>query len=185
MHLMDGLTKFRLIESNSSVTLGGIHLCFRPPTGVIAESERATLLPDPRSGTVLVDDLMWTTQDNGSDVDWNVATRYCENLTLDGDTDWRLPTEDELRGIKDLNDGYELTTTIQLGGTPTEIQSTVYTRNPIRLTSIAVWSSRRQGADEAYIVNFTGDQESAIVGYTDIDNGSGPCACEKCNDYEV
>ena len=43
MHLMDGLTKFRLIESKSSVTLGGTHLCFRPPTGVIAESERATL----------------------------------------------------------------------------------------------------------------------------------------------
>ena len=92
---------------------------------MIAESERATLLTDPRSGTALVDELMWTIQDNGSDVDWNEATRYCENLMLGGDTNWRLPTEDELRGLKDLDESYEVTTTIQMRGTPTEIQATV------------------------------------------------------------
>jgi hypothetical protein len=45
--------------------------------------------------------LMWTKEDNGSDVDWNQAREYCSNLKLAGYSDWRLPTIDELQGIDD------------------------------------------------------------------------------------
>src|ERR1700679_4025951 len=45
--------------------------------------------------------LMWTPKDNDADVDWNQASAYCANLRLGGNSDWRLPTIDELQGIYD------------------------------------------------------------------------------------
>lgn len=50
---------------------------------------------DPATG------LIWTAKDNGSEVDWHQATNYCQNLSLGGYSDWRLPTIDELAGIDD------------------------------------------------------------------------------------
>jgi serine/threonine protein kinase len=52
---------------------------------------------DPATG------LMWAKNDNGSDVNWNEATNYCQKLKLDDHSDWRLPTIDELKGIYDAN----------------------------------------------------------------------------------
>ena len=46
-------------------------------------------------------DLMWTSKDNGSDVDWNQATAYCLSLHLEGSSDWHLPTLVELQSIYD------------------------------------------------------------------------------------
>ncbi len=54
---------------------------------------------DPDTG------LMWTKQDNGTNVNWNQAIAYCSNLRLGGYTDWRLPTIDELQAIYDANAG--------------------------------------------------------------------------------
>jgi hypothetical protein len=45
--------------------------------------------------------LMWTTKDNGKDVNWQEAMDYCRNLQLAGYSDWRLPAIDELEGIYD------------------------------------------------------------------------------------
>ena len=44
--------------------------------------------------------LMWTTIDNGKDVDWEDAKRYCKSYRGGGYTDWRMPTKKE---IKQLN----------------------------------------------------------------------------------
>jgi serine/threonine-protein kinase len=52
---------------------------------------------DPATG------LMWAKKDNGSDVNWQQAMDYCQNLQLAGYSDWRLPTLDELQGIYDPN----------------------------------------------------------------------------------
>jgi hypothetical protein len=52
---------------------------------------------DPDTG------LMWTKNDNGSNVNWNQATDYCTKLQLAGYNDWRLPTIEELQGIYDPN----------------------------------------------------------------------------------
>jgi hypothetical protein len=52
---------------------------------------------DPATG------LMWAGKDNGKDVDWQKATKYCRGLRLAGYSDWRLPTIDELKGIYDKN----------------------------------------------------------------------------------
>jgi hypothetical protein len=45
--------------------------------------------------------LMWTAKDNGKDVSWRQATKYCRDLRLAGFSDWRLATIDELAGIYD------------------------------------------------------------------------------------
>ena len=40
--------------------------------------------------------LMWASQDNGKDVDWFTAKKYCEEFEAGGYTDWRLPDIKEL-----------------------------------------------------------------------------------------
>ena len=45
--------------------------------------------------------LMWTRKDNGKDVDWREAMKYCHGLRLNGFSDWRLANLAELQGIYD------------------------------------------------------------------------------------
>ncbi len=62
----------------------------------IANSENGTVL-DTNTG------LMWAAKDNGEDINWSDAKRYCENYRGGGYTDWRLPTQEELEGLYDKN----------------------------------------------------------------------------------
>lgn len=50
---------------------------------------------DPATG------LMWAGKDNGRNVNWGEAKKYCRDLRLGGYADWRLATIEELRGIYD------------------------------------------------------------------------------------
>jgi hypothetical protein len=50
---------------------------------------------DPSTG------LMWASMDNGKDVSWRQAMKYCRDLRFAGFSDWRLPTLAELEGIYD------------------------------------------------------------------------------------
>ena len=50
---------------------------------------------DPATG------LMWAGKDNGRDISWRKATKYCRDLRLGGYADWRLGTIEELEGIYD------------------------------------------------------------------------------------
>ena len=52
---------------------------------------------DPSTG------LMWAGKDNGKDVSWNKAMKYCRDLRLAGYSDWRLASVGELEGIYDKN----------------------------------------------------------------------------------
>lgn len=45
--------------------------------------------------------LMWADEDNGSNINWDNANKYCKNYTVGGYTDWRLPTKNELKGLFD------------------------------------------------------------------------------------
>jgi hypothetical protein len=47
--------------------------------------------------------LMWAARDNGKDVSWNKAIKYCRDLRLAGYSNWRLATVKELQGIYDKN----------------------------------------------------------------------------------
>ena len=67
--------------------------------------------------------LMWTVEDSGSDLNWNQADAYCEELTLEGHTDWRLATLEELEGLYDRN-----------------LKKQYKAKGPINLQSANVWS---------------------------------------------
>jgi hypothetical protein len=45
--------------------------------------------------------LMWTAKDNGSNISWGNAKRYCKNYRGGGYSGWRMPTQDELEGLYD------------------------------------------------------------------------------------
>jgi hypothetical protein len=46
--------------------------------------------------------LMWAGKDNGKNLTWEEASHYCSALTLEGYSNWRLPTVNELAGIYDV-----------------------------------------------------------------------------------
>jgi hypothetical protein len=47
--------------------------------------------------------LMWAGKDNGKDVTWKNAVKYCRDVRLAGYADWRLASLGELEGIYDKN----------------------------------------------------------------------------------
>jgi hypothetical protein len=66
-----------------------------PRTPAQVEAALKTTCTDPATG------LMWTREDNNSDVGWPEANAYCSKLNQAGYDGWRLPTLDELQGIYD------------------------------------------------------------------------------------
>ena len=61
------------------------------------ETQARGVWTDPSTG------LMWAAKDNGRDVSWKGAVKYCRDLRLAGYSDWRLATLSELEGIYDKN----------------------------------------------------------------------------------
>jgi uncharacterized protein DUF1566 len=45
--------------------------------------------------------LVWAQKDNGADINFADAKAFCDNLTVGGKDDWRLPTVEELQGLYD------------------------------------------------------------------------------------
>ena len=94
-----------------------------------------------RAGEVYTDPdtgLMWAVRDNGDDVDWKGARKYCEALTLRGFDDWRLPTIDELVHMSDRS------------------QVRVYKiKPPVNLSACCPWSATKiSGTPAVYAFNF-------------------------------
>lgn len=90
--------------------------------------------------------LMWTKQDNGSDVNWIQAETYCESLRLGGYSNWRLPTIDELQAIY----------------VPEWIVNEQHIKGNIWLYSESVWSSTGDASETALCFHFhIGERTSA------------------------
>jgi len=58
---------------------------------------------DNNDGTIsdIATGLMWTQNDSEKAMNWQQSLEYCENLTLAGYDDWRLPNAKELQSIVD------------------------------------------------------------------------------------
>jgi hypothetical protein len=65
--------------------------------GSAQESPAPRLWTDPSTG------LTWAGKDNGKDVSWKKAMKYCRDLRLAGYSDWKLATRAELGAIYDRN----------------------------------------------------------------------------------
>lgn len=69
----------------------------REDRGLAHEAQLRGVWTDPSTG------LMWAGKDNGKDVSWKGAMKYCRDLRLAGYSDWRLATLAELGAIYDRN----------------------------------------------------------------------------------
>ncbi|NVM21153.1 MAG: caspase family protein [Desulfobacterales bacterium] len=87
--------------------------------------------------------LMWAAKDNGKDINWQDAKRYCESYHGGGYTDWRMPTQDELARIYDKNKknrhGRHVTKLVDIG--------TDY-----------LWASEARGPEVAFFNFFDGNR---------------------------
>jgi Protein of unknown function (DUF1566) len=103
-------------------------------------------------------DLMWTRRDNGKDVRWEQAVTYCEELTLGGYDDWRLPTLEELRSIRALWSNAPFKIVAQIG-----------------LTACCPWSAdSEQEGEKAWNFNFV--HRRPFLGHVDYSfNGRALC----------
>jgi hypothetical protein len=106
---------------------------------------------DPSTG------LMWTAKDNGKDVSWKTATKYCRNLRLAGYSDWRLPTLVELQGIYD-----KTADAPGLAGMHSEEPTTWHVKGEMFLTAYE-WSSNFRQDDRGH--------SSGYVYYFDFNEG--------------
>jgi hypothetical protein len=92
------------------------------------------------NGTVLdkSTNLMWAAKDNGSNITWTNAKRYCENYRRGGYTDWRMPTQDELEGLYDFVKTYK-----------TDCGRDAHLTELILITCTATWASETSGSTAA------------------------------------
>ena len=89
--------------------------------------------------------LMWAAKDNGKDINWHDAKQYCENYRGGGYTDWRMPTQDELAGLYDNSESYQVTQgTYNVHLTPL-----------IQLSACCPWASNTRGSSAA-VFDFSG-----------------------------
>ncbi len=74
--------------------------------------------------------LMWPVQDNGYDVSWQAAKRFCLNFNLAGYSDWRMPSQQELASLYRLQ-GVEF--------------SDYYIVKEIRISACCLWAQDTRG----------------------------------------
>jgi hypothetical protein len=84
-------TKVALILLSAVATIA----LAQSPTDDPSDPQARGYWTDPSTG------LIWTAKDNGKDLRWKKAMKYCRDLRLSGHSDWRLPSIAELQAIYD------------------------------------------------------------------------------------
>jgi hypothetical protein len=87
------LTVFLILRSVAAIIAGAQSV--PEGQGLVQRTQVRGFWTDPSTG------LMWAGKDNGKDVNWKNAVKYCRDLRLAGYADWSLATLDELQGIYD------------------------------------------------------------------------------------
>jgi len=123
-----------------------------PPKPMIKEIDRDGQFIAYDNGTVkdTSTGLMWASRDNGKNIDWHDAKRYCENYRGGGYTDWRMPTLDELASLYDKK---------KSGYAPETVSDKTYKVHITKLIHIrsnCPWASETRGSKAAYFNFFDG-----------------------------
>jgi hypothetical protein len=82
--------------------------------------------------------LMWAAKDNGRNISWADAKKYCEKYRGGGYSDWRMPTQDEIQALYDATKVYKA-----------DCGFDVYITKLVHLTCIFVWASNTFGSEAA------------------------------------
>jgi len=100
------------------------------------------------NGTVLdtTAKLMWAAKDNGADIDWQDAKRYCDKYQGGGYTGWRMPTQDELAALYDTSKSYKAK----------QRDYIVNLTELIQLSACCPWASETRGSDAAVFYFYGG-----------------------------
>jgi hypothetical protein len=113
---------------------------------------------DPSTG------LMWTGRDNGSNISWSHAAKYCRDLSFAGYSGWRLPSIEELEQIYDGSGFKAPHAVLGLAGRP---------KGDLLTTGVREWSSNRVLDDRGHKTGFAwefdfshGDRWKDPVGYS-------------------
>ncbi len=88
--------------------------------------------------------LMWAANDNGEDINWYDAEKYCENYIGGWHDDWRMPTLDELAELYNSGPGYMQ----ECCSRCSEIKVTEL----IKLTCCCLWAAETDGSGAAHFV---------------------------------
>jgi hypothetical protein len=96
------------------------------------------------NGTVLdrVINLLWAGKDNGSQISWESAIKYCKMYNLAGYTDWRMPTLQELETLRTIK--------YQNPNPPTEnCSGTFFIHRYFHITCCCLWTKEKNGRKAA------------------------------------
>lgn len=96
------------------------------------------IITDARNG------LMWTKSDNGVDINWAGAVKYCQDLSLGGYDDWQLPYKNELAATTDLDlsEVNRISKNFQLS------------------RKCCFWTSSEETSNYAWVFDFSADQQT-------------------------
>lgn len=112
----------------SSLPILFLGLCIASRAG--AQAAQNPTWTDPAT------ELMWTSNDNGSEVDQPQAAAYCSTLQYAGYNGWRLPTLEELQGIYDPDTSVKVKVV-------SGITYEVHVKGDLDLTTGWIWSDRQ------------------------------------------
>jgi hypothetical protein len=93
--------------------------------------------------------LMWQQETPDGYKTWEQALSYCENLTLGGHTDWRLPTINELRSLVDYTRNPAINTTF-FPDAEDSWSSTTDASHPNWAWVVDFWSGGDNDYDKSY-----------------------------------
>jgi|GEM_PF-1304373 len=104
---------------------------------------------DEGDGTVSDADtnLMWQQQNDGTERTWQAALAYCEDLTLGGYEDWRLPNIRELKSILDYT---HFNPAIDMSYFPNTVSSSYWSSTTNVYLTDGAWSQRFDDGSGAY-----------------------------------
>ena len=117
--------------STSCVNLARQSLEKAPETPPKPETDIKAASETPLEPTFTIQGLVVQRNENGTDLKWDDADKYCSKLTLGNKSDWRLPTEEEAVKI---------------------IESGTLRNEP----SYVMWTSTQKGKKRAVIVGISG-----------------------------